>query len=105
MLAIIAFIVLVYIGYRLWAKPDATGQEDPTITAVRETARNFRNDLAPVKEQVKTATTNARKTFEEAQFQKQVTELAQNPKLLLAAIDAAHAGIEKAEQEAKTTGE
>lgn len=97
---LIMFLVTMYLAWRLFIKPRLVSAPTPTNEsaptkesdmAIREAVQSLRNGLAPVKEQVKTATTDARKTYETTARQARINKLLADPEMLEAALK--HSGM------------
>lgn len=90
MLTLIVLVFIAYCAYKFFSAPASNPSQtkEREVGAIKDAVSKFREDLAPVKDQVHTATTNARKAYEDAQHQRRIDALLQDPALLADALEA-----------------
>lgn len=90
MLTILIFVFVAYCAYKFFGGGESTdtSNKEQNMGVLKDTVSNFRNDLKPVAEQVRTATTNAKTNFEDAKHQRRIDAIVSDPKLLADALEA-----------------
>ena len=90
MFTILIVVFIAYCAYKFFSTPGSnpTQTKEREVGAIKDAVNTFKSDLAPVKEQVTTATANAKKAYTDAQHQRRIDAILGDPKLLADALEA-----------------
>lgn len=90
MFTIILVAFIAYCAYKFFSTPGSSPSQtkEREVGALKDSVNAFREGVKPVAEQVKTATTQAKQAYADAQHQRRIDAIVNDPKLLADALEA-----------------